>query len=330
MLSVVRCSVSPLSTISLARCIAAAFPLRISFTARHHSRHCVLCRDRLKVMRYPTCKILLICALLQALAAVDAKAAGCHGVLVRAAATNQCRKPGDSFKDCPACPEMVVVAGGSFAMGSAASSDETPVHNVTLARPLAIGKFEVTFAEWDTCVADGACKHVPDDQGFGRLSRPVIDVSWNDVTSTYLPWLSRKAGRSYRLLSEAEWEYAARAGSRAVYAWGDEIGLGRANCDRCGSAWDNRQTAPVGSFAANAFGLHDLHGNVWEWTLDCYQNSHVGAPKSGAARQRPNCPTRVVRGGGWSDRARYLRSAVRYGDPPGYRGNYVGFRVARD
>ena len=139
-----------------------------------------------------------------------------------------------------------------------------------------------------------------------------------------------QGGADLCLLSEAEWEYAARAGSRAVYAWGDEIGAGRANCDRCGSAWDNRQTAPVGSFAANAFGLHDLHGNVWEWTQDCYQDSYAGAPRNGAARQRANCPTRVVRGGGWSDRPRYLRSAIRYGDPPIYRGNYVGFRVARD
>ncbi len=122
------------------------------------------------------------------------------------------------------CPEMVVVPAGNFSMGSEASSDETPVHEVALARPFAVGKFEVTFAEWDACVADGACSHVPDDQGFGRQSRPVIDVSWNDVTGAYLPWLSRKAGRTYRLLSEAEWEYAARAGSRAVYTWGDEIG----------------------------------------------------------------------------------------------------------
>ena len=129
-------------------------------------------------------------------------------------------------------------------------------------------------------------------------------------------------------MSEAEWEYAARAGSRAVYTWGDEIGAGRANCDRCGSAWDNRQTAPVGSFAANAFGLHDLHGNVWEWTQDCYQDSYAGAPRNGSARQRANCPTRVVRGGGWSDRPRYLRSAIRYGDPPTYPATTSAFACA--
>jgi formylglycine-generating enzyme required for sulfatase activity len=272
---------------------------------------------------------MLLSTLLIAFAAVHADARGCAGVKAGADAT-MCVKPGDGFRDCPVCPEMVVVPAGRFAMGSEASSDEMPVHQVKVARPFAVGKFEVTFAEWDACVADGGCSHVPDDQGFGREGRPVIDVSWNDVTNSYLPWLSRKAGRTYRLLSEAEWEYVARAGSRAVYAWGDEIGVGRANCDRCGGAWDNRQTAPVGSFAANAFGLHDLHGNVWEWTQDCYADSYKGAPANGAARQHASCQTRVVRGGGWNDRPRYLRSAIRYGDPPNYRGNYVGFRVARD
>ena len=294
-----------------------------------HASYCVRCRDTLKAMRYRIREILLLCALLLTVPAADANAAGCDGVMA-GAGTDRCLKPGDSFKDCPTCPEMVVVPAGTFSMGSETSSDETPVHDVALARPFAVGKFEVTFAEWDACVADGACNHVPDDLGFGRESRPVVDVAWNDVTGAYLPWLSRKAGRTYRLLSEAEWEYAARAGSRAAYTWGDEIGAGRANCDRCGSAWDNRQTAPVGSFAANAFGLHDLHGNVWEWTQDCYQDSYAGAPVNGAARERADCPTRVVRGGGWSDRPRYLRSAIRYGDPPAYRGNYVGFRVARE
>ena len=293
-------------------------------------RRCVFCRDTVKAMRYRMRGILLLCALLLAGAAVDARAAGCDGVTAGAAGTERCIKAGDNFRDCPVCPKMVVVAAGRFSMGSEASSDETPIHDVTFDRAFAVGKFEVTFAEWDACVADGACSHVPDDFGFGRQSRPVIDVSWNDVTNTYLPWLSRKAGRTYRLLSEAEWEYVARAGSRTVYAWGDDIGTGRANCDRCGSAWDNRQTAPVGSFAANAFGVHDLHGNVWEWTQDCYQDSYIGASANGAARGRAGCQTRVVRGGGWSDRPRYLRSAIRYGDPPSYRGNYVGFRVARD
>jgi formylglycine-generating enzyme required for sulfatase activity len=264
-------------------------------------------------------------------AASDAAAQGqsCAGVMAGAAGQERCLKPKDTFRDCPSCPEMVVIPAGAFSMGSDESSDETPIHDVKLARPFAVGKFEVTFAEWDACVAEGACSHVPGDGGFGRANRPVIDVSWSDAAGSYLPWLSRKAGRTYRLLSEAEWEYAARAGSRTAYAWGDEIGAGLANCDRCGSAWDNKQTAPAGSFPPNAFGLHDMHGNVWEWTQDCYRDSYAGAPANGSSWTRAECKTRVVRGGGWSDRPRYLRSAIRYGDPPAYRGNYVGFRVAR-
>ena len=126
----------------------------------------------------------------------------------------------------------------------------------------------MTFAEWDACVSASGCKHKPDDRSWGRGSRPVMNVSWDDITKDYLPWLSRKTDKSYRLLTEAEWEYAARAGSRGKYTWGDEIGKNRANCDGCGSHWD-KQTAPVGSFQANAFGLHDMHGNVWEWVADC-------------------------------------------------------------
>ena len=161
----------------------------------------------------------------------------------------RCLKPKDTFKDCDTCPEMVVVPAGEFMMGSNdGQADEKPVHKVTIAKPFAVGKFEVTFAEWDACVAAGGCKHKPDDEGWGRGKRPVINVSWDDITKEYLPWLSRKTGKTYRLLTEAEWEYAARAGSRAKYAWGDEIGKNSANCDGCGSHWDNKQTAPVGSF----------------------------------------------------------------------------------
>jgi formylglycine-generating enzyme required for sulfatase activity len=250
-------------------------------------------------------------------------------IRARVAGQAQCLKPKDTFKDCPVCPEMVALPGGRFLMGSERTGDEQPIHEVRLARPFAVGRFEVTFAEWDACVAEGACTHRPADLGWGRGSQPVIDVSWTDITRSYLPWLSRKTGERYRLLSEAEWEYAARAGSGALYAWGDEIGVGRANCDRCGSSWDNRQTAPVGSFPPNAFGLHDMHGNVWEWTADCYAPSYAGASAVGAPRRRTKCESYVVRGGGWSDRPQYLRSSIRYGDPPAYRGNYVGFRVAR-
>jgi hypothetical protein len=165
---------------------------------------------------------------------------------------------GRVFRDCPDCPEMVVVPAGSFMMGSIDGADETPVHKVTIAKPFAAGKFDVTFAEWDACVAASGCKHKPEDQGWGRGNRPVINVSWDDATKQYLPWLSRKTGKSYRLLTEAEWEYAARAGTTTSYSWSNDIGRNRTNCIGCGSQWDNKQTAPAGSFASNV-SLFDMH-----------------------------------------------------------------------
>lgn len=259
----------------------------------------------------------------------SATAQGCEGVMSMVAGERRCLRIGEVFKDCPDCPEMVVVPAGRFSMGSDANSDEEPVHAVTLRRPYALGRLEVTFADWDACVADGTCKHVPADSGWGRGTQPVIDVSWEDVGNTFLPWLSRKAGRSYRLPSEAEWEYAVRAGGTAAYAWGDSIGGGLANCDGCGSQWDNKRPAPVGSFPPNAFGINDMHGNVWEWTQDCYVKGYAGAPVDGSPRTSGGCENRAVRGGGWNDKPRYLRASSRYGDPATYRGTYIGFRVAR-
>jgi formylglycine-generating enzyme required for sulfatase activity len=153
-------------------------------------------------------------------------------------------------------------------------------------------------------------------------------VSWDDAQQ-YMAWLSRRTGKTYRLLSEAEWEYAARAGSAdTAYFWGDEIGDGNANCDGCGSQWDGKQTAPVGSFAASPFGLHDMNGNVFEWVQDCYQ-PYGEAPSDGSARTSEDCKLRIVRGGSWLDEPRDLRSAVRFRNPPDVRYNSVGFRVAR-
>ena len=229
------------------------------------------------------------------------------------------KKPGDTFRDCPGCPEMVVVPAGSFLMGSPESEegrwdDEGPVHEVTIARPFAVGVYEVTFGEWDACVSGGGCGgYRPDDQGWGRGRRPVVNVSWEDAQA-YVRWLSGRTGEAYRLLSEAEWEYVARAGTTTRYWWGNEIGRNRANCDGCGSRWDDKQTAPVGSFAANPFGLHDVHGNVWEWTEVCYEG---------------DCSRRVLRGGSWVDAPRFLRSAFRYRSTTGGRFGSYGFRVAR-
>ncbi len=237
---------------------------------------------------------------------------------------------GTVFRDCEACPEMVVVPAGSFMMGSPEGPAEMPIHRVTIGEPFAVGKYEVTFAEWDACVADGGCYgHRPDDKGWGRGKRPVMNVHWHDV-QTYVMWLSEKTEEPYRLLSEAEWEYVARAGSGTrKYSWGNEVGRNRANCDGCGSRWDDKQTAPVGSFAANGFGLHDVHGNVWEWVQDCLNATYAGAPTDGSAWEQGDCNTRLLRGGSWSLDPGALRSALRDGYSTGGRDSNVGFRVAR-
>ena len=255
--------------------------------------------------------------------------ARCSGVEALVGNGTRCLKPKDTFKDCPECPEMVVIPAGEFMMGSTEYDNEKPVHKVTIAKPFAVGKFEVTFAEWDACVSAGGCKHKPNDRGWGKGNRPVIDVSWDDITKEYLPWLSRKSGRTYRLLSEAEWEYAARAGSSRKYAWGDEVGRNLANCDGCGSQRDNKQTAPVGSFQPNTFGLHDMHGNVWEWVQDCYKDTYAAAPSDGRATSDVASCSRVLRGGTWDGNPWFLRSAGRSNLAPDNRLSGQGFRVAR-
>jgi len=254
-----------------------------------------------------------------------------HGL---AAAAEQALKPGDSFRECAEnCPEMVVVPAGQFVMGSSANEqgrfrNEGPQHTVTIPKPFAVAKFEVTFDEWDACVADGDCAPVADDNGWGRGRRPVINVTWDDARR-YAAWLSKMTGKPYRLLSEAEWEYAARAGSNTPYSWGDEIGKGNASCRACGSEWDAKQTAPVGSFAANQFGLHDMLGNVWEWVEDCFHGNFEGAPADGSARIDDDCPRRVIRGGSWHYAPEGLRSASRLRGTATFQFNDLGFRVAR-
>jgi formylglycine-generating enzyme required for sulfatase activity len=251
------------------------------------------------------------------------------------AAQEKALKPKDTFRECANCPEMVVVPAGSFTMGSPTteaghSVDENPQHTVTIARPFAIGRFEVTFDEWDACAADGGCNgYKPSDENWGRGRRPVINVSWDDAEA-YVAWLSKKAGKPYRLPTGAEYEYATRAGTQTIYPWGNDIGTNNANCHACGSQWDARQTAPVGSFAPNAFGLYDMVGNVREWTEDCYHERYIGAPTDGSAWiEGADCSRRVVRGGSWLLAPAFLRSANRYWFNPDYRLNYLGFRVAR-
>ncbi len=236
-------------------------------------------------------------------------------------------KPRDSFKECDNCPEMIVVPAGRFTMGSPNSDTTSPQHGVTIAQPFAVSKFELTFDEWDACVADGGCNgYKPWDEGWGRGRRPVINVSWNDA-QPYLAWLSRKTGKSYRLLSEAEFEHAARAGTTTTYPWGDDIGTNNADCRGCGSQWDGKETAPVGSFAPNAFGLYDLTGNVAEWVGDCHLVNYKGAPADGSARTDGDCSFREVRGGSWDSGS--LRPLGRAGYDVHSHGKALGFRVAR-
>ena len=243
-------------------------------------------------------------------------------------------KASDPFRDCAECPEMVVLPAGSFRMGSPSHEprrhdDEGPVHRVTIAAPFAVGKYEVTFAEWDACEEAGGCDaYLPEDRGWGRDQRPVINVSWDDA-QRYVQWLSWKTRKAYRLPSESEWEYAARAGTQTAYSWETGIGSGRANCNGCGSRWDNDQTAMVGSFMANAWGLHDMHGNVWEWVEDCWNGNYAGAPRNGTAWLSGSCSERVLRGGSWFSTPSNLRAAYRNRTSTGHRSSYLGFRVVR-
>ena len=250
---------------------------------------------------------------------------------VLTAQAEQALKPGDTFMECASCPEMVVVPADSFIMGSPANeamsrNGEGPPHKVTIRQPFAVGKFELTFDEWDACAAHGGCTQ----QFLGSGRKPATGASW-DEAKQYVAWIVKLTGKPYRLLTEAEWEYAARAGTTTAYSWGDAIGKNNANCNGCDSQWDGKQTAPVGSFAANAFGLHDMHGNVWEWVEDCWHNSYAGNPPTDGSAwiAGGECKVRVVRGGSWSGDPEDLRSANRYWLTAVGRLDVLGFRVGR-
>lgn len=252
-------------------------------------------------------------------------------------------KPGDTFQECDnayECPVMVVVPAGSFMMGAPAGEEgrfdnEGPPRKVTIGKPFAVGKFEVRFGEWDACVAEGGCKHTPGDEGWGRGKRPVINVSWDDVTKEFLPWLSRKTGKTYRLLTESEWEYAARAGTTTPFSTGSTITTEQANFKGDVTYGGSQKgvfrgkTVEVGTFPANGFGLHDMHGNVYEWVQDCHENSYAGAPTDGTAVTSGVCIYRVLRGGSWLSVPWGLRSAIRGSGRPDLGSYSSGFRVAR-
>jgi formylglycine-generating enzyme required for sulfatase activity len=259
------------------------------------------------------------------------------------AAAEHALKPLDPFRECTGeagtdyCPEMIVVRAGSFTMGSLSTEkprfdNEGPAHPVKIATPFAVSKFVVTFDEWDACVAYGDCPEII-ERPWGGGRQPVINVNF-DEARRYVAWLSGITGKPYRLLSEAEYEYAARAGTQTAYPWGDEVGNGNADCDGCGTQWGGKQTAPVGSYAPNPFGLYDMVGNVFEWTADCMHTSYKGAPEDGSAwTEGDNCATpraeRVARGASWLDHPEFLRSANRMWFTPDRRVRNLGFRVAR-
>jgi formylglycine-generating enzyme required for sulfatase activity len=246
--------------------------------------------------------------------------------------------PQDVFKECEKCPEMIVVPAEKFLMGSAPNepqrtAEEGPEHSVTIARPFAVGQFTITFDEWDTCAADGGCGYTP-SAPWGRGRQPVVGVSWQDAKN-YVAWLSRKTGKTYRLLTEAEWEYVARARSTTIFWWGNSISTKQANYNGTvtyngGPKGEWRQrTVPVDTFTPNPWGLYQVHGNVWQWVEDCYHEDYRAAPSDGSAWTSGDCGLRNSRGGSWVDGPSTLRIAFRQKDIPERRYTNHGFRVAR-
>jgi serine/threonine-protein kinase len=242
------------------------------------------------------------------------------------------------LKDCPDCPSMVLVPAGNFVQGSPADEPESqgnerPQRTVHVPSFL-LGQTEVTLDEWDACVADGGCSYNASDFGWGRGDRPVADVTWDDVQE-YVVWLSAETGYQYRLPSESEWEYAARAGTTGRFNTGDCINTEQANfhgpdpAEGCPSGIARHQTLPVASFEPNAFGLYDTHGNVGEWVQDCWNESYLGAPTDGSVWAEGDCDYAVLRGGGYNFVGFGVRSASRSWWTRDFRLQGMGFRVAR-
>lgn len=248
------------------------------------------------------------------------------------------------FVDCEViCPEMIVIPAGSFSMGTAEKYDvvydwEMPARTIRFERPFAISATLVTRAQWDACVAEGGCRALREDQKVvyepephRTLELPVNNISWHDAKS-YVAWLSRRTGLEYRLPSEAEWEYAARAGTTTRYWWGDAFQKGFAVCRECGTAVDNKSPMPVRSFVPNPWGLFDVTGNLNEWVEDCFNSEGYRPedPTDGSPVLSGDCHRRVVRGGSYTSQARYLRSASRGFYDPAREGFNTGLRVVRE
>lgn len=244
-------------------------------------------------------------------------------------------KPGRVFRDCPECPALVVIPAGVYVMGlNGRKKTQKPAHRVNISKPFALGRFETKFSEWQACIDDGGCQRSPDDHKWGRKSRPVINVTYYDAQE-YLSWISKKTGKTYRLASEAEWEYAHRGGTTTEWWWGDKVGKNKANCKDCKSKWSDGGTrphgsAPVGSFPPNPFGLYDTTANVFEWVKDCWNKTHKGAPLNGSARMEGNCRYRVIRGGSFYYYSKVGKSAYRAKNPPNVKSYWLGFRVLRE
>jgi formylglycine-generating enzyme required for sulfatase activity len=262
-------------------------------------------------------------------------------------------RPAGEFKDCDVCPQMIVLSPGRFMMGSPDSEagrddDEGPRREVVISRAFAVSKFEVTRKQFGTFVQRAgytrtatSCRTSAEysrseggafqshNPGFPQSDTdPAVCISWDDATA-YVDWLTSETGKKYRLLTEAEWEYAARAGAQEPRYWGSDIGTQRANCDGCGSSWDDERTSPIGSFEANGFGLHDMLGNAWEWVADCYRPNYDGAPSDGAEPVEFDCEERVMRGGSWESSPRRIRAANRQRHEAAESDNDFGMRVAR-
>lgn len=236
----------------------------------------------------------------------------------------------EDLKDGGKAPKVEKIAPAKFQMGDingSGDSNESPVHEVDIPTGFYFSKNEVTFAQYDRFVkATG--RSAPPDNGWGRNNRPVINVSWYDAKA-YTAWLSEQTGAEYRLPTEIEWEYSARAGSTTAYWYGNEVKPGYSVCDSCGSQWDGVSTAPVGSQASNPLGIYDMHGNVAEWVEDCYHDNYQGAPSSNQVWLSDQCEGRVLRGGSWFDVPTVGRSATRYRADPNLRASNWGFRVVR-
>ena len=242
---------------------------------------------------------------------------------------DQTLAPGDVFRDCPECPDMVVVPPGLYVMGTKGVKSEEPVRIIRFKKPFALSRFEILHSEWQSCVDASVCRHQPDDHDWGKNRMPVINVD-HAMVHNFTTWLIGRTGKNYRLPSEAEWEYAARAGSKSNYWFGDDVGDNQVNCRECSAPWSGIGNAPVGSFPPNPWGLYDMHGNAFEWVEDCWHPNYEGAPKDASPWAEDGCKYRVIRGGSWYYYSRMSRSANRQKNPGQVKSYWLSFRVVRE